>query len=183
MVIYTKKGDKGLTGLLKGKRVSKSSSVIDAIGAVDEANSYLGICLNSLSNQPASPPGGSKSKKELINKLQKIQKDLLAIGAILAGADRRNSQSLKTKGLEREIDKLEEKLPKQKNFILAGGTLVATHLMYARALVRRAEREVAGLGYVQILPYLNRLSDYLFILVRWENFINKYKEIVWKPKN
>ena len=93
--------------------------------------------------------------------------------------------SRRTVELETEIDKLESKLPAQRKFILPGGTLTATGLIYARALVRRAEREVVTikhktLNIKHILVYLNRLSDYLFILARWENFVEKVKEIEWK---
>jgi len=171
MVIYTKKGDKGLTGLFEGKKVLKSSSVIAAIGALDEVNSYLGIV-------KTTKDIGRKTKEVI----EKIQIDLFTIGAILGGA-KVKWPSKRVAEIERQIAKLEHKLPRQKYFILPGGTLVAAHLMYARALVRHAEREVVGLRHEQILPYLNRLSDYLFILARWENYKNKFKEIVWKPKN
>ncbi len=150
MPIYTKKGDRGETGLFRGERVSKNSPVINALGSLDEANSWLGVV------------GGFKN----------IQKDLMTISSILAGAKLEFPQS-KTKKLELEIDKLEKKLPKLKGFIIPEGKSAKVH--FARALVRRAERAVVSLHSSRflvrssILVYLNRLSDYLFILARYPN--------------
>jgi cob(I)alamin adenosyltransferase len=172
-MIYTKKGDKGKTGLFGTKRrVSKASSLIRAIGAVDEVNSYLGIVAHSA--------------KHIVQreKIQKIQSDLFAIGAILAGS---NPTSLKLRGareLEKEIDEMEGQLPVQTHFILPGGSELSTHLFYARALVRRAEREMVGANISgPTLQYTNRLSDYLFILARWVNFKSGEKEVFWTKTN
>ncbi len=169
-MIYTKKGDGGTTGLFGTKRrVSKSSNLIRAIGAVDEANSYLGVVISK-----SPQPQGETLR------LRKIQADLFVVGSILAGSTspiglRRIKDRVVE--LESEIDKMEGELPLQKNFIIPGGCELSAHLFFARALVRRAEREVVGLS---VLPYLNRLSDYLFILARWVNFKNREKEISWK---
>ena len=169
-MIYTKKGDGGTTGLFETKRrVSKSSSIIRAIGAVDEANSYLGVVISK-----SSQPQGETLR------LRKIQADLFVVGSILAGSTSPiGLQRIKDRvvELESEIDKMEGELPLQKNFIIPGGCELSAHLFFARALVRRAEREVVGLS---VLPYLNRLSDYHFILARWVNFKNREKEIFWK---
>jgi cob(I)alamin adenosyltransferase len=139
-MIYTKKGDNGFTGLYGTiKRVSKSSKTIRALGALDEANSYLGIV---------------KSSPEIDH----IQENLILIGSILAGAKKAFPETETTK-LEQAIDLLEKKLPLLTQFILPKG-----HFMFARALVRRAEREVVSLkSQKTILTYLNRLSDYLFM--------------------
>ena len=179
MVIYTKRGDRRETSLFDKQfrqniRVSKDSLRIRAIGAVDEANSYLGLCL-SLSED-----------KKLNNLLTNIQGELFRIGAILAGAKLRFSAS-KTKVLEKEIDKLEGTLPPLKNFVLPGGTPLAAHLHIARTILRRAEREVVALNQVEavkanILTFLNRLSDLLFMLARKANYEAKVKENVWKSK-
>lgn len=176
MAIYTKRGDKGMTSLYDDKnrqniRVSKSSSKIKAIGAVDEVNSYLGICVTHSKD--------NKTKKYLIS----IQKDLFTIGSILAGS-KLSFSSAKTKKFERKIDELEGILPPLKNFILPGGTKLSSHLQYARSLTRRAERSVVGLTKKetvkpQVLIYLNRLSDFLFMLSREENHKKKIKEEVW----
>ncbi len=161
MAIYTKKGDKGKTSLFAGKRVSKASKLINAIGAIDELNSFLGI----------------------IGGLKKIQGDLFTINAILAGKELKFPSS-KTKNLEKQIDKIEKKLPVQKHFIYYGGTKKAALLFYARALCRRAERAVVALSKIrdlksETLVYLNRLSDYLFILARNENRKKGIKEEKW----
>jgi cob(I)alamin adenosyltransferase len=146
MSIYTKRGDKGKTELIGSKeRIAKNSKIICALGALDEVNSYLGVINN--------------------NKLLPIQKNLMLISSILAGAKLKLPEE-ETKKLEQEIDKLEAKLPPLTGFIIPKG-----ELMFARALVRRAEREMIGLKKfsifnLQSLKYLNRLSDYLFVLSR-----------------
>jgi cob(I)alamin adenosyltransferase len=208
MSVTTKKGDRGTTGLFRRKRVLKNSKIIEAIGAVDELNSYLGICIESLSKQfhpKDDEPLAHKSKNfhnKLLKDLQNVQKDLFVIGAALAQGKVTKLQSCKenklqrdeitellgkkVKVFEREIDKLEAKLPVQKNFVLPGGSEVSSHLFYARALARKAERRIVGLKQQPttrvpyfIIAYLNRLSDYLFILARSKN-IKKHKEVFWK---
>jgi cob(I)alamin adenosyltransferase len=172
MGIYTKKGDKGETGLYSGLRVSKYSLKIEAIGLIDEVNSYLGVIC-------------SEARGGLKTELYEVQKSLFTIGSILAGSKLKLSAN-KTKKLEEEIDKIENTLPVLENFILPGGRQIAAQLHYARTLVRKAERLVVGLSKEEevgreIVAYLNRLSDYLFILARRENKIEGYKEEVWKP--
>src|SRR3989344_8218098 len=145
MSVYTKTGDKGMTGIFSGKRVSKSSKLIQAIGAIDELNSYLGV----------------------IGGLFEIQRNLFTINAILAGSDPAMPKDA-TKKLEKEIDTMEGKMPVLANFIIYSGTPRATKIYYARALARRAERSFTELKIVncklEIATYLNRLSDYLFTL-------------------
>jgi len=179
MSVVTKRGDGGQTSLYKKKlgkavRVDKDSQIIKTIGAVDEANSYLGVIVAECTN--------TKLRGEVVS----MQTNLFTIGAILAGSDLKFGQST-TKEIEERITKIEGKLPLQKNFVLPGGTPTAAHLMYVRTLVRRAERELTALRRKPIftLPsevfiYLNRLSDYLFILARKENFDKKKKETFWK---
>ena len=167
MAIYTKRGDRGQTSLYDRQnkqniRIDKNSLRIEAIGAIDELNSFLGI----------------------ISQVKEIQKDLFVIGSILAGSELKFFRS-KTKKLEKTIDKLEGELPFLKNFIIPGGSKDSAYFQYARALARRAERRVVALSKVervkpQILSYLNRLSDYLFILARYANFGEGIKEEVWK---
>ncbi len=167
MAIYTKRGDKGETSLYdknsrQNIRVSKDSLRIEAIGAIDELNSYLGVASADLKD---------------------IQRDLFTIGSILAGAKLRFPKS-KIKKLEKVIDKLEGTLPVLKNFILPGGIQTAANLQYARALCRRAERAIVRLEIKnqEILAYINRLSDYLFMLARKANYDVGIKEEVWKRK-
>lgn len=177
MSIYTKKGDKGETGLLKkvdghSMRVSKSSCNTRAIGAVDEVDSFIGVVI-SLSHD-----------EYLKEKLKNIQNNLLTIGSILAGSNLKISES-ETKKLEKEIDECDKFLPALSNFIFPGGSPIAAHLQYSRTLARKAEREVVALNEESkvspsILKYLNRLSDYLFTLARAENFKLKVKDEVWK---
>jgi len=177
MPIYTKKGDKGETGLFKkvdghSVRVSKSSCNTRAIGAVDEIDSFVGIVI-------------SLSHDEVLKvKLKRIQNNLLTIGSILAGSNLKILPS-ETKRLEKEIDECDKFLPTLTNFIFPGGSPVASHLQYARTLARRAEREVVAFNEEQKLPanvlkYINRLSDYLFTLARVENFKLGVKDEIWK---
>lgn len=170
MAIYTKKGDKGETSIFNKEKTSKDSLKINAIGTIDEVNSYLGVIISE------SP--------ELKKSINEIQKNLFVIGSILAGAPLRFSKA-KTRKLERIIDNLEGSLPVLKNFILPGGSKIGANLHFARTLVRRAERAVVSFNSLEavkpeILVYLNRLSDYLFMLARNENFKEGVKEEVWK---
>ena len=175
MSIYTKKGDKGETGLYSGKkRLAKDSLRIYAVGAVDELNSFLGIIISSCEDL------------HLVGILNEIQEDLLIMGSIIGGSDLRFSKA-KTRRIERQIDKLEKELPKLANFIFPGGTETAAKLQFARTLARRAEREVVSLSKEesvrpQILIYLNRLSDGLFMFARKTNFSKSVKEETWKIK-
>ena len=196
MSIYTKNGDCGKTSILKkteGKAVmiSKASPLIEAIGSVDEANSFLGI----ISSELKSKNSKLKSTTQNLKDIEKIQKNLFTIGSILAGADIL-LKNLKVENLETEIDKMEKQLPKLTAFILPGGSVLSAQIMYARALVRRAERNIVNFvnnaklksqkskqqlkTQNSILKYMNRLSDYFFILARWENYRNNEKETMWK---
>lgn len=179
MSIYTKGGDKGETSLYVRKsgkfiRVSKSSLRIDAIGCIDEANSILGVVL-----------AFSKSK-ELENRIERIQRDLFTIGSILAGSKLKLSEE-STSCFEKEIDEMDVKLPVLANFILPGGDKLGSLLHLARTIMRRAERSVVALSKKErvgseILKYINRLSDYVFMLARFENYKTKRKEKIWDSK-
>ncbi len=162
MTVYTKTGDKGKTGIFGGKRVSKSSRLIGAIGAIDELNSFLGM----------------------IKGLSSIQRNLFTINSMLSGAKLTLPKDA-VKKLEREIDEMETKMPVLANFIIYSGTPRATKLYFARALCRRAERILVAASdnnhpNLDRLMYLNRLSDYFFTLARFTNFKKKIKEEVWK---
>ncbi len=174
MAIYTKKGDRGETGLFNGKRLLKDSLLIEAIGAIDEANSAWGVVGSHTENGRT---------KELINK---IQSDLFTIGSILAGA-KLSFPFSKTKYLEKEIDKLEDALPVLANFILPGGSKPACFFHLARSTTRRAERRLVALLNPSavpstLLPFINRLSDFAFCLARKENFDSKVKEWIIEKK-
>lgn len=179
MSIYTKTGDKGKTSLFepnpqKRKRVSKSSVRIEAIGAVDEANSYLGVAFAYIKN---------KKTKVFV---KEIQKELFQIGAILSKAPLQIHKEA-VQSLEAQIDKMEMNLPPLRNFLMPEGSKSAVHVMYARSLVRRAERAIVLLSKKQkvpfeVLQYVNRLSDYLFMVFRDENKNAKQNEEVWVGK-
>ncbi|MFC1649433.1 cob(I)yrinic acid a,c-diamide adenosyltransferase [Patescibacteria group bacterium] len=172
MSIYTKKGDKGITSTVSGDRISKSSCQTRSLGAIDELNSFLGVVISF------------SESREVKNLLEKVQTNLLSLGSILGGSDLKFSKS-KTTQLENHIDKWEKQLPKLTNFVHPGGSKSASLLQYSRALARKAEREIVGLGEEQkitpqMLMYLNRLSDYLFTLARVENCARGVEDEIWK---
>lgn len=178
MAIYTKQGDNGKTSLISGRKVSKASLRVETYGTIDELNSILGLVV-------------SKSSKDIKDELIKVQIDLFELGANLAGLGK--SKEIKEKlekrvlEIEKEIDKIEKKLPKLTNFILPGGSEVGSFLHMARTFCRRAERRAVSLSSkekveIENIKYLNRLSDYLFILARSVNLKAKKKETIWKSK-
>jgi cob(I)alamin adenosyltransferase len=177
MSIYTKKGDKGETKVFDKKTgklviLRKDACKIEVIGVIDELNSFFGI-IKSDSND-----------KNLQNKIEEIQGNLFTINSILAGSKLSFSKAKTTK-LEKEIDKWEEVLPVQKNFIYYGGGKTSSLLFNTRAICRRAERSLVSFTKENkisdsILAYFNRLSDYLFILGRAVNFKEGIKEKFWK---
>ncbi len=177
MAIYTKTGDKGETGLFSGDkskkiRVSKASLRIDAIGSIDETNTFLGLT--------ASFTKSGRIKIKIIE----IQRHLFEIGAILAGANLKIEKTL-TREMEKEIDEMDKRLPKLNHFILPGGGRAGALLFMARTFVRRAERKVVTLSKKEkvnsdLLIYLNRLSDYVYTLARYINFKEKIKEKAWR---
>jgi cob(I)alamin adenosyltransferase len=175
MAVYTKKGDQGKTNLfLSAKPISKKSLRIKAIGTVDELNSFLGLAISGLDS------------KQEINFLKAIQKDLLLIGSILAGA-RLHFSSLRTKRLEKEIDRIEKGLPKLTHFLVLGGCQAGATFHLTRSVARRAECELVALNKLglvkpQILIFINRLSDYLFAFARKVNLERGVEEEVWQSK-
>lgn len=181
MPIYTKFGDKGKTSLFAGKIVSKASSRVNTYGTLDELNSYIGVILSKTKN------------KKLQKDLTIVQKDLFEIGAYLANPSKENNKILEkyleeqVLGFEKEIDDLTKTLPPLKNFILPGGGEVGAMLHFARTLTRRAERRVVELSErekvsSEILIYMNRLSDLLFMYARFINKKQNIKEIIWSSR-
>lgn len=177
MSLYTKSGDKGETGLLGGKRISKSSTRIRAIGNVDELNAAVGVLRVQ------------KSSKKNDAILRQAQDDIFVIGMELADPARQVSAFIisekHARFLEEYIDALEKKLPKLTNFILPTGTPFAAHAHLSRAICRRAEQTVVALHEKEpvnqhIIMYLNRLSDLLFMLARENLYDKKVPEIPWK---
>lgn len=181
--IYTKTGDAGETTLFGGRRVSKSHARIEAYGLVDQVNAELGVARLYV--------GAS----ELDALLHRVQSELFTIGADLATPhDVRSDYIVRTSDLmveqlEHEIDQFEAELPPLKTFILPGGTPGAAHLHLARTLCRNAERATVHLStYEAVSPaavrYLNRLSDWLFVLARVANHRQQVDDIPWiSPAN
>jgi cob(I)alamin adenosyltransferase len=181
MKIYTKTGDTGKTSLLGGKRVSKADLRIDAYGTVDELNSYIGLLRDQKINQ----------KREAL--LKEVQDRLFTIGATLAtepgkqNVKRPDLHEEDLELLEREIDNMESQLPALKHFILPGGHQVVSFCHIARTVCRRTERCVIDLMQIEevdeiIVKYLNRLSDYLFVLGRLISQDLEVEEVTWKPR-
>lgn len=181
MKIYTKTGDKGETSLFGGERVWKDNLRISAYGTVDELNSILGVALNEITN---------KELREVINS---IQNDLFTLGSDLASPLEKENKTFKiprvnglfVERLEKLIDNYDSQLPPLRNFIIPGGTKGAGLIHLARTVCRRAEREVISLAKVESITeeikiYLNRLSDLLFVLARFENFSSNHPDIEWK---
>ena len=178
--IYTKTGDKGETSLLSGKRVKKCCIEMQAVGEVDELNAILGILVEEIGDE-------FKTKKK---KLILIQHKLFVVGAQLASVQTKLNNIPKitggdVKALEKWIDEIDAGLPKLKNFILPGGSEEAAFSFYARAVCRRAEREIVSVSEKHevdhlLKQYLNRLSDLLFVLARWFNKETDVEEVVWK---
>jgi cob(I)alamin adenosyltransferase len=178
MKIYTKKGDSGETGLLGGTRVPKYDLRIEAYGTVDELNSHVGLlsCNETFSEKAAL--------------LTAIQNSLFDIGSHLANDPEKSAFQLPpfdasgTELLEQDMDEMEEALPALKNFVLPGGHTANAQAHVARCVCRRAERRVVELASQTavapaIVQYLNRLSDWLFVLARHASHITGIEEIVW----
>jgi len=180
MKIYTKTGDKGMTGLIGGSRVKKNDKRLEAYGTVDELNSFIGLLV------------ANELDSDLKEVLFGIQNNLFEIGSFLAT----DFSSVKPesvlmlaendiKVLENEIDRMNEKLPPLKNFILPGGNNISAICHICRTITRRAERNIQAVNNlypaVDYLPeYVNRLSDYFFVLARYVNLTFKTEEIYWK---
>ncbi len=185
--IYTRTGDKGTTSLFTGQRVHKDNVFIDALGTVDEGNTAIGLALSHLPKNH-----GLDSTK---HHLEIIQHALFDVGAALATprSCHQNQKLEKTRFdneaisyLEKWIDAMEAQLPPLKNFILPGGHPAGAALHLSRSIIRRAERSVIPL-YEQddvtqdVLVYLNRLSDYLFVCSRFVNHHFEVPESQWEP--
>ncbi|HLE96611.1 MAG TPA: cob(I)yrinic acid a,c-diamide adenosyltransferase [Candidatus Thermoplasmatota archaeon] len=176
--ISTGTGDRGTTGLADGSRLAKTDPLFEAVGAVDEANDLLGVA-------------AAIADPDTRATLQAFQRDLFTLGADLAspesmrGAMRVTEEAVRR--VEATTDRLEASLPPLTRFILPGGTPLAAHLQHARSVVRRAERLVWGLAArvkvnPEVLVYLNRLSDCLFLLARQANRKAGVPEPEWEGK-
>ncbi len=181
--IYTKTGDKGHTGLIGGSRVSKNNIRINAYGTTDELNSFIGLLGDLLSDEHS---------REI---LREIQDRLFTIGSSLA-CDPKKETAMKIPDLkeadilllEDEIDEMNKKLPEMKSFILPGGNMAVSTAHICRTVCRRAERIIVELDEQEklaqplIIKYMNRLSDYFFVLARYTGLLTGAEEVKWKPR-
>lgn len=190
MKIYTKTGDKGLTGLIDGKRIPKSDIRIIAYGSIDELNSYIGLSISLLSQNKTNNNNNNQSFSDIIITLNRIQNELFIIGSDLADPDLSKSTSLRVQStmitvLENDIDNYQKELSPITYFIIPGGCVESSTLHIARSITRRAETNVSKLLLKDIinnlvLIYLNRLSDLLFVLSRTVNKRLQILDIAWK---
>jgi cob(I)alamin adenosyltransferase len=178
MKIYTKTGDRGETALFSGERVAKNHALVETYGTVDETNSLLGLALAHGLSTPVA------------DAVEALQAQLFRLGADLATLpgerklQRISAEEVQT--MDSAMDRIAEEIPPLRYFILPGGTTGAATLQVARAVSRRAERRAlqASLEFPlnpQAMILLNRLSDYLFLLGRWENHLAGQPEQAWKP--
>ncbi len=181
MKIYTKTGDEGKTSLFGGERVDKNNIRIKAYGTVDELNSVIGLALSE------------KVDKRTNEILSNVQQTLFIIGGELATPENVKSSAIKSIStddislIEKGIDEFELELSPLKNFILPGGSKTAATLHFARTVCRRAEREIVEIDQKEkvnqkIIIYINRLSDLLFVIARFENHVSSTPEIEWNTR-
>jgi cob(I)alamin adenosyltransferase len=183
--IYTRAGDNGTTRLATGEELGKDNARVEAYGAVDEANSALGIARLE-----------AKAWPELDHILERVQNDLFDVGADLATPEREKplgftplrATQAQIDRLEGEIDQLNAHLAPLESFVLPGGSAAAAHLHLARAICRRAERRAVTLAHDPaekvsplVVRYLNRLSDLLFVAARWANYMSGHGDVLWTP--
>lgn len=182
--VYTKAGDDGTTALIGGDRVGKDSGRVDCYGTVDELMSVLGLARTALEGSAAGP--------RLEPTIARIQNELFNLGSLLAtpDAERRAKappiQPRHIEQLEAEIDELNEALPELRSFVLPGGGWAASYLHLARTVCRRAERLMVHLAAGEeigehLIPYINRLSDALFVFARWAALAEGRAEPLWEP--
>ena len=179
MKIYTKTGDRGETGLYGGAKCLKSDLRIETIGTVDELNSQLGVASAHLVGSA------------LASKLTHIQSWLFDLGAELASLKPTDQKTdtisdREVELLEQWIDEMQVEVPPLKCFVLPGGSVAASHIHLGRSICRRAERLLVGLiqreegePREELLRFLNRLSDWLFVAARWQNQLDGQKDIPW----
>ena len=182
--VYTKTGDRGDTQVAAGVSISKGSQRIEVIGGIDELNASIGLCVSQIRED--------SDFEWLLQSALRIQNELFNLGsqlAVLAVHRRENTPLITdeaTTKLESEIDMINADLPRLSSFILPGGTEAASRFHFSRTICRRVERtlvtlkdEVDDFEPVTLI-FLNRLSDWLFVMARYCNFIKNYPETLWK---
>ena len=194
--IYTKTGDKGTTSLIGGTKVPKSHLRIESYGTTDELNSFIGLLGDHLDLLAAtSPPTATAALAAIHSQLREIQDRLFTIGSSLACDPEKETkmsipdlreQDVET--LEKDIDSMDSQLPPMKAFILPGGHIAVSTAHIVRCVCRRAERSCVRMQEEQlavdplVIRYLNRLSDYFFVLSRYLAHLLQADEIPWKPR-
>lgn len=186
--IYTKSGDKGMTSLVNGRRVAKNHARIETYGTVDELNATLGLATASIAELETGVP----ALKRLGDIILRVQHELFNLGSLLAtdpahlhpGQPRITAADVAM--LETEIDAMNEELPELTSFVLPGGVRLNAELHVCRTVCRRAERLCYALGQheevqPEVLHYLNRLSDALFVWSRWASKVLDVPEVLWNP--
>ncbi|MCU1277268.1 MAG: ATP/cobalamin adenosyltransferase [bacterium] len=187
--IYTKTGDKGQTALVGGKMVAKDSPRIEGYGTVDELNAVLGLVRKA--NRDEAGPDAAKARIDAI--LQRAQNELFNLGSLLAtlpedlDPKQPRIEARHVEALEHDIDELNEHLPPLRSFTLPGGGWVSSYLHLARTVCRRAERVVVRLATLEpvdaeCVRYLNRLSDALYVIGRWNVRERGETEPLWTPE-
>lgn len=187
--IYTKTGDKGQTALVGGKMVAKDSPRIEAYGNIDELNAVLGLVRKS--NRDEAGPDACKQRIDAI--LQRAQNELFNLGSLLAtlpedlDPKQPRIEARHVEALEHDIDALNEHLPPLRSFTLPGGGWTSSYLHLARTVCRRAERIVVHLAShepvdAECVRYLNRLSDALYVMGRWNVRERGEQEPLWTPE-
>ncbi len=187
MKIYTKTGDNGKTSLCDGSRLPKDDMRIEAYGTLDELNANIGLLIATL--QSDTPKESPVHDNKLTERLEEIQAELFVIGTELAYTECKVKTIVSTnemiKKIEGDIDLMASQLPTHHHFILPGGTLSAAQSHVCRTVCRRAERRIVTLSQMtkypaEILEFVNRLSDYLFILSRYLNNNSRTGEKTWE---
>ncbi len=184
--IYTRQGDKGQTQLVGGTQVPKDSLRIEAYGTVDELMSVIGLAVEALRE------ASQVELRQVVSHLKQIQNKLFDTGSVLASDPKKMEEKMRVligpddaTALEQEIDRMNESLPALKSFVLPGGSQAAAALHLARTVCRRGERIVVALQRQEDVPaavliFLNRLSDYLFVLSRYVNQRLGREEVLWE---
>ncbi len=194
--IYTKTGDFGATSLIGGTKVPKSHLRIESYGTVDELNSFIGLLGDQLDGiASTSPPATTAAFADTHGQLREIQDRLFTIGSSLACDPEKETKmsipDLKAQDvetLEHHIDNMDSQLPPMKAFILPGGHIAVSTAHIVRCVCRRAERSCVRMQQEQlfveplVIRYLNRLSDYFFVLSRYTAHLLQVDEIPWKPR-
>ena len=195
-MVYTKTGDKGTTSLVGGSRVKKCSPRVEAYGTADELNSHVGLLAEMLRSEAEGLSVGVEARAELDSlraQLKQVQNSLFVLQTLLATEDETlyaKLPQLKPETiLEMEgwIDRMEERLPRLKSFVIAGGSVASAQAHVARTVCRRAERLAVKLAEEEkieenLLKFLNRTSDYLFVVSRYILLLENKEEIFWSAE-